>query len=103
MALVMNSLSLTPARDSVGGALRFVRHAWRRSAVIALVGAAAVTALTLAALALGESHVPLGLLLGILNTVLLSGVYAALIGAALHPEARPLARLAPDTARVWAA
>ena len=103
MAETMTRLSTAPARDSIGGALRSVRHGWRRIAAIAGIGAAGTTVLALGALALETTHAPFALVLGVLNTVLLAAVYAALIGAALEPNAPLLPRLAASTGRVWSA
>lgn len=90
---------VTPARDSVGAALRFVRLQWRRIGLIALVAAAAAAAINLASLGAGA---PLSLVIALVSTLIQAGIYAALLGASLAPSAPPMS-IVGNTGRVWAA
>lgn len=92
----------TPARDSVGAALRFVRLQWRRIGLIAAAAAGATAAINMSSLATGAAGAPLSLVIAIVSTFIPAGIYAALLGASLAPSA-PAASLVPNTARVWAA
>lgn len=84
---------------SVGASLRFVRENLRFVAVAAAIGAAAITALTSAAMAIPALSFPLNLATGLVQAF----VYAALTAAVLFGPGAARGRLLGDGVRVWAA
>jgi hypothetical protein len=103
MMAPMTETHPTPARDSIGAALQFVRADWRKVLTIALIGAVAATVVSLGAVLVGETQAPLGLVLSLAATFVSAAVYAAYIDGVLYPTTRPQERLANDVVRLWCA
>jgi hypothetical protein len=88
-----------PIRENVGAALRFVRENLRFVAVVAALGAAATTLVSL----LGLMAPTLSLLTGIVSGLVQAFAYAAFIACLMFGAGAVRARWAADGGRVWAA
>src|SRR6185503_4950944 len=87
-----------PIKDSVGGALRFLREQWRF--VFTLSAAGAIASALMTALSLVPA---LGIFATLGSGLVQAGVYAALIGAVLFGPATLRNRWLADGGRVWSA
>jgi hypothetical protein len=88
-----------PIRESIGAAFAFVRENLRFILIVAVAGAAAVTAVGAVTLAVPA----IGLVTTLLSTVAQAFAYAALTAAALFGSGAARMRWTSDGGRVWAA